>query len=100
MKATPVDPPSRDHEFWDNYPGIVWSNPEAPDSVMICNALLQRKKKVLVEVASRFGGQRLRREWEHLKSEAPAFPEIQKAIAPKVPEMDALVDSLSQGIYA
>lgn len=95
-----VDPTSRDYEFWDNYPGIVWSNPEAPDSVMISNALLQGRKKVLAAVATRFGGHRLRREWEHLKTQAPAFPEIQKVIAPKLTEIDGLVKTLAQTGHA
>ena len=48
----------------------------------------------MAAVATRFGGHRLREEWEHLKNEAPKFPEIQKVIAPKLAEIDGLVETL------
>ncbi len=58
--------PERDYKFWDQYPGVVWSNPDASDTVMIRNAIIRPKMGVLRAVASRYGIERMRQEWKVL----------------------------------
>ena len=55
--------------FWRQHPGLVWSNPDADDSVLIRAALLRPRFDRLLDVALEFGLERLRREWEFLTSE-------------------------------
>jgi hypothetical protein len=62
---SPVNP-ERDYEFWSQYPGVVWSNPDASDTVMIRNALVRPKMYVLRAVGARFGIERMRQEWKVL----------------------------------
>lgn len=57
------------HEFWKRFPGLVWSNPDADDTVRIRAALLRPKFSRLLEIAIEFGVERLHREWAVLKSE-------------------------------
>lgn len=63
--------------FWQRHPGLVWSNPEAPDSVFIAAALLRPRFNRLLDIATEFGLERLRQEWELLRAEAT--PEAQRA---------------------
>ena len=59
--------PERDYKFWAKYPGVVWSNPDADDTVMIRNAIIRPKMYVLRAVASKFGIERMRQEWKILR---------------------------------
>ena len=86
----------RDHAFWKNYPGIVWSNPNASDSVMIANTLLQEKQHVIIAIANHFGAATLQKEWENLKREASAFPEILKIINKSRKKLDQLINNISK----
>lgn len=55
--------------FWKRFPGLVWSNSKASDTVMI-RAVLSRPKKERVEaVAREFGVKRLRQEWSVLRND-------------------------------
>ena len=72
--------PTRDHQFWDRHPGVVWSNPDAPDPVMISNALLQGKREVLRDAANHFGTAILLQEWRKLCRAASQFPEIERVV--------------------
>ena len=61
-------------EFWKKHPGLVWSNPDASDSVHIRAALLRPRFDRLLENAVEFGLERLRREWSVLEEEnSPDF---------------------------
>ena len=91
---------SRDYAFWKDYPGIVWSNPNASDAIMIANTLLQRRESVVVAIARHFGPEKLQREWLRLKNEAPSFPEILKTINGSRQKLDTLIDSLAKENHA
>ena len=53
-------------QFWQKQPGLVWSNPDAADSVYIRAALLRPRFGRLLEVALEFGLERVRAEWAEL----------------------------------
>jgi hypothetical protein len=67
-------------EFWKKHPGLVWSNPDADDSVHIRAALLRPQFPRLLDVAVEFGLERVRQEWAVLVEEN-ASP-VQRARAP------------------
>jgi hypothetical protein len=54
-------PPNQ--EFWQRHPGLVWSNPEASDSVRIRAALLRPLFARLLDIALEFGLARVKMEW-------------------------------------
>jgi|GraSoiStandDraft_46_1057282.scaffolds.fasta_scaffold1291282_1 hypothetical protein len=56
-------------EFWRKFPGLVWSNPEAGDSVYLRAALLRASFTILLAAAKEFGLDRLRQEWKLLDEE-------------------------------
>jgi hypothetical protein len=68
---------SRDDAFWKAHNGValVWSNPEASDSIMIQNALLKPSFYMLLEIAAHFGLERLKTEWKVLKDNPSPWPE-------------------------
>src|SRR3954451_22739687 len=51
----------RDYEFWRAHrgPGLVWSNLNASDDIMIWHALLRPNFHLLLEIAAHFGLARL-----------------------------------------
>ena len=53
-------------QFWQKHPGLVWSNPDAADSVYIRAALLRPRFGRLLEIALEFGLERVRAEWAEL----------------------------------
>ena len=53
-------------EFWRKHPGLVWSNPEADDSVRIRAALMRPRFSRLLDIALEFGLGRVRQEWAEL----------------------------------
>ena len=48
---------------------MVWSNPNADDSVFIRAALMQPRFRILLDIANRFGLDRLKAEWRILEEE-------------------------------
>lgn len=54
--------------FWQRHPGLVWSNPEADDSVHIRAALLKPTYTRLLDVTKEFGLQRVKEEWVTLQA--------------------------------
>lgn len=54
--------------FWRRHPGLVWSNPNAPDDAFISAALQKNRFLQLLDIAAEFGVERLRRRWEVEKS--------------------------------
>jgi hypothetical protein len=58
--------------FWEKFPGLVWSNPNASDAVQIRAALTEPRFEVLLEIAQQFGLERLRAEWAVLTEEGTA----------------------------
>jgi hypothetical protein len=59
-----------DAKFWARHPGLIWSNPGAGDTVRIRRALLRPRFGRLLDIALRFGLDRLRREWNELEADA------------------------------
>ena len=56
-------------EFWQQHPGLVWSNAEASDSAHIRAALLRPRFSRVLEIAGEFGIDRLKEEWSILETE-------------------------------
>jgi hypothetical protein len=65
--------------FWDTHGrvGLVWSNPNASDDVLMAAALLKPNFHLLLDIAAHFGLDRLRVRWERLKEdiESRKYPE-------------------------
>jgi hypothetical protein len=59
-----------DTRYWARDPGLIWSNPGAGEAVRIRRALLQPRFGRLLDIALRFGLDRLRREWHELEADA------------------------------
>jgi hypothetical protein len=68
------------HEFWRRHPGLVWSNPDADDSVRIRAALIRPQFRLLLDIAVEFGLDRVRSEWLILL--ADQTPGVQRAQHP------------------
>jgi hypothetical protein len=73
------------HEFWRQYPGIIWSNPDADDGAYIRAALLRPRFGRLLHIAAEFGLERVRTEWETLCTEgtlqmARARPSVERIL--------------------
>lgn len=67
-------------EFWGAHGrvGLVWSNPDASDDVLIAAALLRQPNfHLLLDIASHFGLARLAKCWERLSTgiEQRQYPE-------------------------
>lgn len=69
--------PSR---FWQTHRGLVWSNPNASDSVHIRAALLRPRFGQLLDIAVEFGLERVRQEWRALQSDRTR--EVERARPP------------------
>jgi hypothetical protein len=72
--------PNQDKAFWDAHGrvGLVWSNPDASDDVLIAAALLKQPNfHLLLDIASHFGLARLIDRWGKLKDgiELRQYPE-------------------------
>jgi excisionase family DNA binding protein len=68
-KRKPVLHHGRKDSFWKQFPGLVWSNSKASDTVMIRAILSRPKKERLEAVAREFGVKRLQREWSILRDD-------------------------------
>src|ERR1051325_5082776 len=62
----------RNDDFRRRFPGVVWSNRRASDSVQIRAALLRPRFFTLLEIALEFGLERVRAEWKILVEEGTA----------------------------
>jgi excisionase family DNA binding protein len=65
----PVARSGRHESFWKQFPGLVWSNSKASDTVMIRAVLTRPKKERLEAVGREFGVKRLQREWSILRND-------------------------------
>ena len=59
-------------DFWKLFPELCWSNRNASDAVHIRAALCRHRFECLVEIADRFGVERLCEEWQILSAEGSA----------------------------
>lgn len=64
---TPQGP--RHSKFWEQFPGLVWSNSRASDIVMIRAALSRPRFEQLLKIAVEFGLDQVRNEWAVLDKE-------------------------------
>jgi hypothetical protein len=60
---------SRRDAFWAKFPGLVWSNSKASDSVMIMAALTRPRFHQLLEICLEFGMDRVMKEWDLIREE-------------------------------
>ena len=67
-------PPANRRAFWDQHPGLVWSNRNAPDDAFISAALQQGRFLQLLDIAVEFGIKRLLCQWELEKAEGDLPP--------------------------
>jgi hypothetical protein len=72
-------------DFWERHPGLIWSNPNASDSIRIRAALLRPRFHILLDIAVEFGPDRLREEWQalcddRLTDTAPARPIVERCL--------------------
>jgi hypothetical protein len=72
--------PNSNRDFWDAHGrvGLVWSNPDASDDVLISAALLRQPNfHLLLDIAAYFGLERLQENWQLLKHgiEVRQYPE-------------------------
>ncbi len=77
--------------FWHRHQGLVWSNPEAEDSVHIRTALLRPRFGRLLDIAAEFGLDRLQAEWSTVK--ADNSPEVQRA----TPAVERILSNIQKG---
>ena len=77
--------------FWEKFPGLVWSNPHADDTVYIRAALTQPRFEMLLQIADKFGLERLRTEWQVLTDENTA--ETRRA----APIVERIVGNIEKG---
>ena len=64
--------------FQDRHPGLVWSNSQAGESVLIRAALLRPRFRTLLDACVEFGLDRVRGEWAVLSREAA--PEVTRIL--------------------
>jgi len=62
----------RREDFWKKFPGLVWSNSKASDSVMIRAALSRPRFHQLLAIALEFGMARVEHEFEMIREEFPS----------------------------
>ena len=69
MIATTKKPSPPPGLFRKKFPGLVWSNPDAPDEAYIRAALIRPRFLVLLEMAATVGRDKIQREWSILERE-------------------------------
>ena len=77
--------------FWDRHPGLVWSNPDADDSVHIRAALVRPRFQQLLAITVEFGLERVWAEWDVLQSEPT--PEVERAR----PSINRILSNIQEG---
>jgi hypothetical protein len=94
----------RDYEFWRAHGGVglVWSNCNASDDVMICHALLRPSFHLLLEIAARFGLTRLERLWLSLQEEIveKQLPEEIAELVRARPTVERCLRNMREGLAA
>lgn len=94
----------RDYEFWRAHDGVslVWSNRNASDDVMICNALLTPSFHLLLDIAVRFGFSRLVRLWEQLRLDIvrEGYPEELTRLKMAEPTVERCLTHMRKGMAA
>ena len=81
----------RADNFWEKFPGLVWSNPQAGDTVHIRAALTHPHFEDLLQIAQKFGLERLWAEWRVLTDEGTR--ETQRA----APIVERILGNIEKG---
>jgi len=93
---------TRDDAFWraHNGVGLVWSNPNASDEIMIINALLRPGFHLLLDIAARFGLTRLVTTWEGLKTRMAEsnLPEERVQIQRVTPTVERCLANMKEAV--
>lgn len=89
--------------FWDTHGrvGLVWSNPDAPDDVLIAAALLKQPNfHLLLDIAAHIGLDRLKTLWTQLKEsiEENGHPEERGQLLYAQPIVDRCIKSFEEAI--
>lgn len=95
--------PDQDTEFWDTHGrvGLVWSNPDASDDVLIAAALLKQPNfHLLLDIAARFGLARLAERWVKLKDgiEQRQYPEELQKLKRASPIVERCLATMEEAI--
>ena len=93
----------QDKAFWDAHGrvGLVWSNPDASDDVLIAAALLKQPNfHLLLDIAAHFGLARLMEGWEKLKAgiEQRQYPEELQQLRRAHPIVDRCLASMEEAV--
>jgi hypothetical protein len=64
-------------DFWKKFPGLVWSNSKASDSVMIMAALTRPRFHEILAICEEFGLDRVMEEWKDLQAEGVPVSRIE-----------------------
>lgn len=92
----------RDDEFWraNGGVGLVWSNPNASDDIMIYHALLRPSFHLLLEIAARFGFSRLEQRWQRLQQEilGQQLPEEMSELSRAQPTVERCLRNMREGM--
>lgn len=101
MKSTMAG--NQDKAFWDAHGrvGLVWSNPDASDDVLIAAALLKQPNfHLLLNIAAHFGFNRLADKWEKLKGgiEQQQHPEELKQLRRAQPIVERCLKTMEEAI--
>jgi len=92
-----------DKTFWDAHGrvGLVWSNPNASNDVLIAAALLRRPNfHLLLDIAAHFGLDRLKDQWARLKEgiETRQYPEELKQIQRAQPIVERCLTTMEEAV--
>ncbi len=88
-----------DKSFWDGHGrvGFVWSNPDASDDTLIAAALLKQPNfHLLLDIAARFGLERLKSRWDQVKGsiEHSPYPEASENLERAKPIVERCLASM------
>lgn len=92
-------------EFWDAHGrvGLVWSNPNASDDVLIAAALLRQPNfHLLLDIACHFGLARLTARWEAVRSgiEKRQQPEELQNLERARPIVERCLETMKEAVSA
>lgn len=90
-------------KFWDEHGrvGLIWSNPKASDDTLIAAALLRQPNfHLLLDIATHFGLDRLKTQWERLQKgmEECQYPEDLKKLQLARPIVERCLKTMEEAI--
>ncbi|MGL4401352.1 MAG: hypothetical protein ACRCXD_15915 [Luteolibacter sp.] len=93
----------QDKAFWDAHGrvGLVWSNPDASDDVLMAAALLKQPNfHLLLDIASHFGLARLTDRWNQLEEgiEQRQYPEELQKLKRAKPIVERCLATMQEAV--